>query len=347
MKFFKISILTALISTSAMADETIDKTWELGVFGDYVKSSTSKETSIEWDQMEAGKSLGIDLQRAVNEFWKVRIEFARTRYDVLNGNEKSYGNRYGVDAIYTPEDSDMYLFTGVKRFNNAKSYNALNIGIGYDFELSARSSIYTEAAMYRDVNNGYTDHGFKLGYKYAFGDTKKTTPVKAEQPANIQPVVKNLDGDKDGVFDKDDFCKDTPMSVKVDSRGCTLYAEESVSINLNVNFPIESAALSSKGMIEVQRLADFMKEYKDTDVVIEGHSSSTGEASYNLDLSEKRAYSVQNALINNFDISPSRLSVKSFGETQLLSEGNTAADHRMNQRVVAQIQTTTKEVVKK
>ncbi|WP_077343126.1 OmpA family protein [Pseudocolwellia agarivorans] len=351
MKFFKISLLTAIISTSAMADETIDKTWELGVFGDYIKSSTAKESSIDWQQMEAGKSIGIDLQKAVNDFWKVRIELARTRYDVFNGTDKAYGNRYGVDAIYTPEDSDMYLFTGVKRFNNAESYNALNVGVGYNFKLSDRSSFYTEAVVYRDVDYGYTDQGFKLGYKYAFGDTKKSTPAKVDKPvktANVQPVVKKeLDGDKDGVFDKNDLCKDTPTNVKVDSRGCTLYAEESVSIKLNVNFPMESAALSPASMIEIQRLADFMKEYKNTDVVIEGHTSATGEADYNLALSEKRAYSVKNALINNFNISANRLSAVGFGETQLLSQGNTAADHKANRRVVAQIETTTKNVVKK
>tara|TARA_R110002050_G_scaffold191458_1_gene326220 strand:- start:3137 stop:4204 length:1068 start_codon:yes stop_codon:yes gene_type:complete len=355
MKLFKISLLTAIISTSAMADGTIDKTWELGVFGDYMKSSTAKENTIDWQQIEAGKSVGIDLKKTINDFWQVRLELARTRYDTFNGNDKSYGKRYGVDAIYTLEDSDMYLFTGVKRFNSVKSYNAMNIGVGYNFTLNERSSFYTEAVMYRDVNYGYTDQGFKLGYKYTFGDVKKSpspsTPTQRYKPVekiNTQPVVKTeLDGDKDGVFDKNDFCKDTPTSVKVDSRGCTLYAKESKSIKLNVNFPIESAALSSTAMIEIQRLADFMKEYKDTDVMIEGHSSATGEENYNLVLSEKRAYSVKNALINNFDISANRLSAKGFGETQLLSQGNTAADHEVNRRVVAQIQTTTKKAVKK
>lgn len=348
MKTLKISLLAALISTSAIAEETIDKTWELGFFGDYIKSSTGKENAVDWQQMEAGKSLGIDLQKIINDSWKVRIEMARTRYDVLNGNDKSYGYRYGADAIYQFTDSDFYMFTGVKRFNNVKDYNAVNLGLGYDLQLNERHSIYTEAAMYRDVNNGLTDQGFKLGYKYTFGDVKKA-PVK-QKPVEItqaKPVVTNLDSDNDGVFDKDDLCNDTPANVKVDSKGCTLYAEESVSIKLNVNFPFDSAEINPSEVRDIQRLADFMKEYKDTNVVIEGHSSSTGDAIYNMTLSEKRAFAVKDALITMFGINADRLSSKGFGETQLLSEGNTIADHKLNRRVVAQIETTTEKVVTK
>ncbi|MFT6692201.1 MAG: OOP family OmpA-OmpF porin, partial [Colwellia sp.] len=108
MKAFKISLLAALIS-SPLAAETIDKTWELGVFGDYIKSSTNKEARIDWDQIEAGKSIGIDLQKIINDYWNVRVEIARTRYDVNNGTDKDYGIRGGVDAIYKLEDSDLYM----------------------------------------------------------------------------------------------------------------------------------------------------------------------------------------------------------------------------------------------
>ena len=137
MKAFKISLLAALIS-SPLAAENIDKTWEVGVFGDYIKSSTNKESNNEWDKIEAGKSIGIDLQKVINDYWNVRIELAKTRYDVQDGNDKDYGSRAGIDAIYKLEDSDLYLFTGVKRFNNVKSYNAVNIGAGYNFQVNDR-----------------------------------------------------------------------------------------------------------------------------------------------------------------------------------------------------------------
>lgn len=349
MKLFKMTLLASMISTPTLADETIDKTWEIGVFGDYIKSSTHKETDLQWQQMEAGKSLGIDLQKEINEYWSMRLELARTRYDINDGTDKKYGDRYGIDALYHLDDSDFYLFTGVKRFHNAESYNAVNIGTGYNYQLTERATLYSEAVVYRDVDYGYTDQGFKLGFKYAFGEVKKTPTVTREvtpviEPTPVQTQVNN-DTDNDGVINKYDRCTNTPADVKVDSRGCTLFSEETVSIKLNVNFATNSDALDPTEMVDIQRLADFMKEYEDTNVMIEGHSSATGSADYNLALSQKRADAVKSALINEFSIDERRLSTKGFGEEQLLAKGNTPEDHLMNRRVIAKIEKTIEKAV--
>lgn len=358
MKAFKISLLAALIS-SPLAAENIEKTWELGVFGDYIKSSTDKEALLDWNQTEAGKSIGIDLQKIINDYWNIRIEAAKTRYEVANGNDHDYGTRAGIDAIYKLEDSNIYLFGGVKRFNNEKSYNAVNVGAGYSLQVSERLSVYSEAAIYKDVNYGFIDQGIKFGLKYAFGDAaqapvivKTKTTEAATKPAlekNVaeKAVVKVLDADNDGVVDSADRCPNTPANVKVDSKGCTLYSEHAVEIKLNVSFANNSSIIQPALVDDIRRLADFMKEYTATSVVIEGHSSAVGNANYNLMLSQKRADAVKSILINKFDITESRLTSKGFGESQLLSDDNTAAAHTMNRRVVAKISTSTKKAVTK
>lgn len=350
MKTFKITLLAALIS-APLAAETIDKTWEVGVFGEYIKSSTNKDDQANWDQIEAGKGLGIDLEKIINERWNARLELAKTRYDVKNGNDKDYGTRFGLDAIYKIEDSGLYLFAGVKRFNNVKSYNAVNVGAGYNYQINERFSFYSEAVVYRDVDYGYTDQGIKLGVKYAFGDVKKAAvvskPVEQEAlPAAVvvAPAVIIADTDNDGVIDENDNCKTTPQNTKVDSNGCALFSEKVVEIDLNVQFENNSAKLKSAAINDIQRVADFMTKYKDTSAVIEGHSSAVGNAKYNLTLSQKRADAVKKELINKFNIEASRLSSKGFGETQLLSKGNTKADHDANRRVVAKIEATVKEM---
>jgi OOP family OmpA-OmpF porin len=341
MKAFKISLLAALIS-SPLAAETIDKTWELGVFGDYIKSSTNKEARMDWYQLEAGKSIGIDLQKIINDSWNVRVEIAGTRYDIDNGTDKDYGIRAGVDAIYKLEDSDLYMFAGVKRFSNAKSYNAVNIGAGYNFEVNDRLSFYSEAAIYKDVDYGYIDQGLKLGVKYAFGDVKQAA-------VSVKPTVavQALDSDNDGVSDNIDHCANTPVTVKVDSMGCTLYSEHAIEIKLNIAFANNSSIVEPALVDDIQRLADFMKEYTITSVEIEGHTSITGTADYNLMMSKKRAESVKSILVNKFNIDASRLTTKGYGQTQLLSTNNTIAAHKLNRRVVAKVATSVKEVVTK
>ncbi|MFT6208186.1 MAG: OOP family OmpA-OmpF porin [Colwellia sp.] len=357
MKTFNMTLIAALIS-SPLAAETIDKAWELGVFSDYIKSDTNKEHNTDWQQIESGKSLGIDLQKIINERWDIRLELAKTRYDIENGNDKDYGTRAGIDAIYKVEDSSFYLFTGVKRFNNVRSYNAANVGAGYNLQINDRFSLYSEAAVYRDLDYGQTDQGIKLGVKYTFGDVKKSPVVNKavvnkpvmETMKSTTPVVKKVmmaDTDSDGVSDNNDRCANTPANVKVDSQGCTLYSEKSVEIKLNVIFENNSSLVKPAMIDDVQRLADFMKEYQNTSVVIEGHSSAKGSEKYNLMLSQKRADTIKNLLINKFSIDASRLSAKGFGETQLIAQGTSLADNSVNRRVVAKIETVVKKVITK
>jgi OOP family OmpA-OmpF porin len=347
MKTFKITLLAALISAPLSA-ETIDKTWQVGVFGEYIKSQSSKEDKPDWQRVEAGRGVGIELEKIINEDWNARIELAKTRYDIDNGTDKANGARVGVDAIYKVDDSDLYFFTGVKHFNNAKSYNAINVGAGYNVQLNDRFSLYGEAAIYRDVDYGNTDQGIKLGLKYAFGDVKAAAKKSVKMPAKaVAPVVTFVDTDNDGIADVNDSCPNTIKNAKVDSRGCAIVENKVVEMNLDVRFANNSAKLQSQAMSDIQRLADFMIEHNKTSVVIEGHSSAVGKVKYNLAISQKRADAVKSELINKFDIDSSRVSAKGFGEEQLISTGNTKADHELNRRVVAKIKSTVKAVVTK
>ena len=352
MKNFKLTLLAALIS-SPLAAETTNNAWEFGVFGDYVKSSTAKEQQAYWHKIEAGKGIGLDIQKVVDEYWNARFEIARTRYDVNNGTDHDYGYRYGFDAIYKVADSNLYLFSGVKRFNNVRSYNAVNVGAGFSFDVSDNFSLFTEGVVYRDVDYGYTDQGIKVGLKYTFGDTKQAPVVNKAKPVQPAPapVVENtvsiVDADADGVSDATDRCDNTPSNVKVDSTGCTLYAEKTASIDLNVSFDNNSSQINTGVVNDIQRLADFMNEYPNTTVQIEGHSSIVGEDVYNLMLSQKRADAVKKVLVNTFKIDENRMSAQGFGESQLLSNGTTSADHRINRRVVATVETSVKTAVVK
>lgn len=342
MKTFKITLLAALIS-APLAAETIDKTWEVGVFGDYIKSSTYKENQAVWQQIEAGRGLGFDIEKVINERWNARFEFAQTRYDIQNGNETDYGTRFGLDAIYKVEDSNWYLFTGVKHFENEEVYNAVNVGAGYSYQMNDRFSLYSEAVIYRDLVNGYTDQGFKFGLKYAFGDVKKS----ATSSKPVEQKVMIIDTDRDGINDNEDNCKNTPENVQVDSQGCALYSDKAVAVNLNVPFENNSAQLKAAAMDDIQRLANFMQLYKNTSAVIEGHSSAVGSEKYNLVLSQERADAIKKVLVNKYNIDTNRLTAKGFGEAQLISSGNTKADHEANRRVVAKIETTVKKVITK
>ncbi len=77
-------------------------------------------------------------------------------------------------------------------------------------------------------------------------------------------------------------------------------------------------------------------------MTIAGHSSSQGSAAYNLTLSQKRADAVVAVLVNDFGIKQSRLTAKGYGETLLINPENTAAAHKENRRIEANVSVTQK-----
>ena len=79
-------------------------------------------------------------------------------------------------------------------------------------------------------------------------------------------------------------------------------------------------------------MADVFERYPDTTIVVEGHADSTGSASYNQRLSERRANSVAGYL-ENLGVRNSRIDAVGFGESQPRASNNTASGRQLNRRV--------------
>ena len=75
-----------------------------------------------------------------------------------------------------------------------------------------------------------------------------------------------------------------------------------------------------------------MKEYTNARFSIDGHTDSVGSASLNQKLSEERAYSVMNYLIEN-GIASSRLEAAGYGEDRPIASNNSRAGRGTNRRV--------------
>ncbi|MDD2775890.1 MAG: OmpA family protein [Gallionella sp.] len=100
----------------------------------------------------------------------------------------------------------------------------------------------------------------------------------------------------------------------------------------DVLFSTDKAQLSSGGVHNVQKLADFLKQYPKQKVLIEGHTDSTGSDEHNQALSERRASSVQMAL-TGMGISGDRVSMRGYGEGFPVASNDNAASRQLNRRV--------------
>ncbi len=100
----------------------------------------------------------------------------------------------------------------------------------------------------------------------------------------------------------------------------------------DILFDVNKAQLNPGGLRTVDNLADFLREYPERQVLIEGFTDSTGTEEYNRQLSEKRAESVKNALLNE-GIGSDRIRVKGYGESYPIATNDTVAGRQQNRRV--------------
>lgn len=109
-----------------------------------------------------------------------------------------------------------------------------------------------------------------------------------------------------------------------------------VTFKSDVLFDTDSAALKAGAHSEISRVARVLNEYPQTSIVVVGHTDSTGSEEHNQALSERRAQSVKNALIDQ-GVSASRVTTVGYGETQPIASNYTPEGRQMNRRVVVTI----------
>jgi OOP family OmpA-OmpF porin len=242
---------------------------------------------------------------------------------------------YGLDALYHFTENDFYGIGGYKHADiTGADDDLLNFGLGKRFGISDNLFFTAEALVTQSIEDSFNDFGINLGLTYKFGKKAETyTPKPA--PVTAPPVRKDSDGD--GIYDDRDSCPNTPMEDAVDSSGCTRYTMADESIRLSINFANNDDKVAQHYYGEIERVAQFMKKYPDSTVVIEGHTSVRGKASYNQNLSERRAKMVAGILVSQYGVDSSRVSHVGFGETQLLNKADTAAAAQQNRRIEARI----------
>lgn len=109
--------------------------------------------------------------------------------------------------------------------------------------------------------------------------------------------------------------------------------EQGLALTLSdVLFEVDSDRLKPQATRDLALLAAFVSAHPDREVVIEGHTDSTGSPAYNLMLSRRRAETVESFLVAS-GIDPARLHPQGFGRDYPVASNATAAGRAMNRRV--------------
>ena len=87
----------------------------------------------------------------------------------------------------------------------------------------------------------------------------------------------------------------------------------------NIYFDTNKSDIRPDAEVALDKIIEYMSKFPEIKVSIRSHTDSQGRDSYNLNLSERRAFSSMQYLITN-GIGGERLTAEGFGETQLLNE---------------------------
>ncbi|XQW84332.1 OmpA family protein [Thalassotalea piscium] len=157
----------------------------------------------------------------------------------------------------------------------------------------------------------------------------------------VQQVNDLRDYDSDGVIKAREKCDNTIQGALIDNYGCGTQTIVSKPFKVDIKFPNNSFIVPAAAYPEVKKLADFLNAHQDISVVIEGHTSKVGNVELNQVLSENRAKAVMDILINDYQVSPSRLSSVGYGFSRLAQEGDSERAHAANRRIMAELSNNT------
>ena len=100
----------------------------------------------------------------------------------------------------------------------------------------------------------------------------------------------------------------------------------------DVLFATGKADLTPNGMSSLRKLAEAMAQNPERTVLVEGFTDSTGSASFNQELSQRRADAVASAL-SSMGVARQRIATRAYGQTFPVAPNDTAANRQLNRRV--------------
>ena len=99
----------------------------------------------------------------------------------------------------------------------------------------------------------------------------------------------------------------------------------------NVFFDFDQSTLKSESFVELDKLADYMKENSSIRIELGGHTDNQGSSEYNEKLSLERAKSVYNYLISK-GIEEKRMTYMGYGASQPIATNETEEGRALNRR---------------
>jgi outer membrane protein OmpA-like peptidoglycan-associated protein len=161
----------------------------------------------------------------------------------------------------------------------------------------------------------------------------KNQREKAAAGAVAGAAIGGLLGNRIGAYmDKQEADLRNAMASTISQNNATIQRNNeqmlTATFKSDVFFDVNSSTIKPGGYAELDRVANVLAQYPQTMIRVEGHTDQTGSEQYNLQLSERRANAVKNALTQK-GIDAARITPVGMGECCPVSSDN-AANRRVS-----------------
>lgn len=308
----------ALLTQPAVAETDFDDRWHVGAAGGFARPDNQRGAD---DSYHAGLNIG----RFLTPDWS--LDFRLDRYSFTfdqqtpgDGEKIRLGSigllgRYHLGSF--GDRTRPYLMIGTGLQENASFYNTGrdifgSAGVGLTHRVNDRIFVRTELeARYdndRDTFNrsrGFVDVLGTVGLNVRLGDLPPPPPPPAE-PAPPPPPPPPPPPEPEVIFEFD----------------------------AAVFFEFDSARLRPAAIAELNEAAAILNLHDELiRIEVAGHTCDIGTAEYNQGLSERRARSVRDFLVNEGGVDAGRLMVRGYGEERPKVPNTSTENRQQNRRV--------------
>jgi adhesin transport system outer membrane protein len=109
--------------------------------------------------------------------------------------------------------------------------------------------------------------------------------------------------------------------------------EHVFALELMVQFALNSSQITNDFDGEIGNAATFLQDNPQVTATVEGHTDNTGTPEYNEWLSERRATSVRQMMIDKHGVNPEQITAVGFGQDKPTADNDTAEGRQRNRRV--------------
>lgn len=270
----------------------------------------SKRLDDTWLNWSTPRNMGPEINTHGWDAYYVVSAAGDYAYMVSAKKEISYGAEdiFKIKTVETAKPDPVVLVVG-KVFDK-KTNSPINADILYEDLLTSEN----EGMAYSTISDGYKivlPQGSSYGFR-----------AVAE---GFFPVSENIDlSHLEGFAEKEVNLYLTPIE-----KGQTFRLN-------NIFFEFDKATLQPESFPELNRLVNLLKDNPKMSIEIAGHTDNKGSDEYNLNLSQERANSVMNYIIEQ-GINANRITAQGYGETKPVSTNETEEGMQMNRRVEFQI----------